>query len=116
MKQRCIKVPKKKGESVRRVLLEFELLDHSLRIASDASYLYLPLSGEPEASELAALPVEAGSELTEFEFEPLERKPTLEELLGFSPRFEVIGDIVLLEEEEEEELEPAGPKGCRSYP
>ncbi|MDD3041426.1 MAG: class I SAM-dependent methyltransferase family protein [Methanosarcinaceae archaeon] len=105
MKQRCIKVPKKKGESVRRVLLEFELLDHSLRIASDASYLYLPLSGEPEASELAALPVEAGSELTEFEFEPLERKPTLEELLGFSPRFEVIGDIVLLEEEE---LEPAG--------
>lgn len=97
MKRQCIKIPKKKGESARRVLLDFELLDNSLKIGSDETFLYLPLSREPLSHELADLPVEA--ELAEFDFEPQEKKPTPGDLLGFNPAYELIGDIALLEDE-----------------
>ncbi len=96
MKRQCIKIPKKKGEPARRVLLDFELLDNSLKIGSDDTVLYLPLSRDPLSHELAGLPVEA--ELAEFDFEPQEKKPTPEDLLGFNPAYELIGDIALLED------------------
>ena len=97
MKRQCIKVPKKEGEPTRRVLLELETLDHSVKIASDEKYLYLPLSRELTPLELKELPEAA--ELAFYEFEVLEVKPTPEDLLGFSPGYEVIGDIALLEDE-----------------
>lgn len=96
MKRQCIKIPKKKGEPARRVLLGLEILDNSLKIGSDETFLYLPLSREPAPEELESLP--EGSELTDFDFEPLEKKPVPEDLLGFSPAYEVIGDIALLED------------------
>lgn len=97
MKRQCIKIPKKKGESARRILLDFELLDNSLKIGSDETFLYLPLSRVPLSHELADLPVEA--KLAEFDFEPQEKKPTPGDLLGFNPAYELIGDIALLEDE-----------------
>jgi tRNA (guanine37-N1)-methyltransferase len=97
MKRQCIKIHKKKGEPARRVLLSFEILDTSLKIGSDETFLYLPLSREPAPEELESLP--EGFELTEYDFEPLEKKPVPEDLLGFSPAYEVIGDIALLEDE-----------------
>jgi len=96
MKRQCIKIPKKKGEPARRVLLDFEILDNSLKIGSDETFLYLPLSREPLSHELAELPAEA--ELADFGFEPQQKKPVPEDLLGFSPAYEVIGDIALLED------------------
>ena len=47
MKRHCIKVPKKKGEPVRRMLLELEILDNSVKIGADEKFLYLPLTREP---------------------------------------------------------------------
>jgi tRNA (guanine37-N1)-methyltransferase len=47
MKRQCIKVPKKKGEPVRRRLLELEILDNSVKISADEAFLYLPLTREP---------------------------------------------------------------------
>lgn len=96
MKRQCIKIPKKKGESARKVLLDFEILDNSLKIGSDETFLYLPLSREPLSHELAELPAEA--ELVDFDFELQQKKPVPEDLLGFSPAYEVIGDIALLED------------------
>ncbi|MCC4770209.1 methyltransferase domain-containing protein [Methanosarcina sp. DH2] len=97
MRRQCIKVPKKKGEPARRVLLGLEILDNSLKIGSDEIFLYLPLSRELVPEEFESLP--EGSELTDFDFEPMEKKPVPEDLLGFSPAYEVIGDIALLEDE-----------------
>lgn len=97
MRRQCIKVPKKKGEPARKVLLSFDILDNSLKIGSDETFLYLPLLREPAREELESLP--EGSELTNFDFEPLEKKPVPEDLLGFSPAYEIIGDIALLEDE-----------------
>lgn len=96
MKRQCIKVPKKEGEPTRRVLLELEILDHSVKIASDETFLYLPLTRELSPAELKGLPEVA--EAAVYEFEVQEVKPTLEGLLGFSPSYEVIGDIALLED------------------
>lgn len=96
MKRQCIKIPKKKGEAARRVLLDFEILDNSLKIGSDETFLYLPFSREPLSHELAGLPAEA--EPAEFDFEAQEKKPTPGDLLGFNPAYELIGDIALLED------------------
>src|SRR5664279_3017955 len=96
MKRQCIKVPKKKGETLRRMLLDLDILDNSLKIGSDESFLYLPLSREPALDELECLPEE--SELVDFDFELQQKKPVPEDLLGFSPVYEVIGDIALLED------------------
>lgn len=96
MKRQCIKIPKKKGESARRVLLDFEILDNTLKIGLDETFLYLPLSREPLSHELVDLPAEA--ELAEFDFEPQEKKRTPADLLGFNPAYELIGDIALLED------------------
>lgn len=96
MKRQCIKVPKKKGETLRRMLLDLDILDNSLKIGSDESFLYLPLSREPALDELECLPEE--SELIDFDFELQRKKPVPEDLLGFSPVYEVIGDIALLED------------------
>jgi tRNA (guanine37-N1)-methyltransferase len=96
MKRRCIKVPKKKGELVRRILLELEILDNSLKIGTDETLLYLPLTREPTPDELSSFPEEI--EFTEFDFELQEKKPVPEDLLGFSPAYEVIGDVALLED------------------
>lgn len=96
MKQKCIKVLKKKGEPVRRILIELDLLDLDVKIASDTRYLFLPLLREPALSELAKIPEEF--ELSDFEFELLEKKPKPEDLLGFTPSYEIIGDIALLED------------------
>ncbi|WP_440954377.1 class I SAM-dependent methyltransferase [Methanosarcina sp. Mfa9] len=97
MKRQCIKVPKKEGEPTRRVLLELEILDHSAKIASDEKYLYLPIIRELPPVELKELPEVA--EIVAYEFEGQDVKPTPEGLLGFSPGYEVIGDIALLEDE-----------------
>lgn len=98
MRRQCIKVPKKKGEPVRRILLELEILDNSVKIGAGQAFLYLPLTREPAPDELQSIPEKI--ELVEFDFEPQEKKPVPEDLLGFSPAYEVIGDIALLEDSE----------------
>ncbi|MDR7665635.1 class I SAM-dependent methyltransferase family protein [Methanosarcina sp. Z-7115] len=96
MKRHCIKVPKNKGEPVRRMLLELEILDNSVKIGTDGKFLYLPLTREPAPDELKVFPDKI--ELTESDFELHEKKPVPEDLLGFSPTYEIIGDIALLED------------------
>jgi tRNA (guanine37-N1)-methyltransferase len=96
MKKQCIKIPKKKGEPVRRILLELEALDKSLKISSDETFLYLPLTRELPQNELEILPEEA--KVIDYDFELQQRKHVPEDLLGFNPSYEVIGDIALLED------------------
>ena len=90
----CVKVPKVQGEPNRRALIEMELLDSSKKIASDGVDLCLPLVREPNDTEKNNF-VDVVFE--EYEFEEHEKAPTLEDLLGFMPHYEVIGDIALIE-------------------
>ena len=90
----CVKVPKVQGEPNRRALIEMELLDSSKKIVSDGVNLFLPLVREPNDVEKRNL---GDVEFLEHEFEEHEKAPTLEDLLGFMPHYEVIGDIALIE-------------------
>ena len=96
MKQQCIQVDKKKGEQVRKVLMEKGALDTSVRIVSDESYIYIPLIS---AVDLMDLPFE-DLQVTEHDFKVHEKPATLESILGHIPRYEVIGNIALLESDE----------------
>ncbi len=96
MNRQCIKVSKQKGEPVRRILLQLEILDNSVKIGSDETFLYLPLIKDLDPDELKTFPEKF--ELIEFDFALQEKKPVPEDLLGFSPAYEVIGDIALLED------------------
>ncbi|WP_406661100.1 class I SAM-dependent methyltransferase family protein [Methanolobus sp. ZRKC3] len=97
MKKDCIKVSKQKGEPVRRLLLELELLDNSAKINSDPGYLYLPLTRIPDDTELELLNENESIELSEADFEEHEGIPRIEDLLENVPHFEIVGDIVLIE-------------------
>ncbi len=90
----CVKVPKRYGEPNRRALIEMELLDSSKKITSDSDHLFIPIVREPNDAEKGNL---VDVEFLEHEFEEHEKAPTLEDLLGFVPHYEVIGDIALIE-------------------
>ncbi|NOR48023.1 MAG: methyltransferase [Methanosarcinaceae archaeon] len=90
----CVKVPKQYGEPNRRALIEMELLDSSKKITSDSDHLFIPIVREPDDAEKGNL---VDVEFLEHEFEEHEKAPTLEDLLGFVPHYEVIGDIALIE-------------------
>jgi tRNA (guanine37-N1)-methyltransferase len=102
MNKDCIRVAKKKGEPIRRQLIELELLDNSAKIVSDQDFLYLPLSRVPDEKELDLLnkakdDSSESIEIQKAEFEEHEGMPKLEELLENVPHFEIIGDIALIE-------------------
>ena len=93
MKKQCVQVDKKKGEQVRKVLMEKGSLDTSVRITSDEQYIYIPLISDADLTELLF----EDALVTEHEFMLHEKPATLEHMLGYMPRYEVIGSIALLE-------------------
>lgn len=98
LKQPCIAIPKKKGEPVRKFLMDLDVLDRFLKIFSEDDELYLPLERELTPEELDGLPEEA--EQVERDFESHEKILTLEDILGFTPAYEIVGDIALIEADE----------------
>lgn len=93
MKKQCVQVDKRKGEQVRKVLMEKELLDITVRIASDEQYIYIPLISDVDLTDLLL----EDAQVTGHEFVLHEKPATLEHMLGYIPRYEVIGSIALLE-------------------
>ncbi|SES70785.1 methyltransferase [Methanococcoides vulcani] len=100
MKCPCIAIPKKKGEPARKFLMELDILDKSLKISSEDGELYIPIERELTPEELDELPEDAKQ--IEREFESHEKILTLEDILGFTPGYEIIGDIALIEADEPE--------------
>jgi tRNA (guanine37-N1)-methyltransferase len=96
------KVRRKDGEKMRKALVEMGHYDRNRKIFSDESSIYLPVL-EIDDSEEASLRKIADFEpiLTEFSLE--ERAPSPEEILGYRPSFEVVGDIALLIDEGDEQ-------------
>jgi len=80
----AVKVPKKEAEETRKRILEFIRKD--LRPSSDENYVYFPVKS-----------LIGGYEIVRRTFRKYELK-SVSEILGYSPPFEVIGDIAILEE------------------
>jgi tRNA (guanine37-N1)-methyltransferase len=97
MLSNCVKVPKNQGENVRRALADSEFIDQRLKVRSDEAYVYIPVIAGISKDILAR--VNSSLILTESDFEENERTRTTEDILGFTPSFEVIGDIAVVAEE-----------------
>ncbi|MDI3502954.1 MAG: tRNA (guanine37-N1)-methyltransferase [Archaeoglobi archaeon] len=80
----AVKVPKKEAESFRQRYRN--IIRSGLKVLSDETHVYFPV----------ASPVE-GYEMLRMEFPRYERR-SVSEILGYSPSFEIIGDIAILEE------------------
>lgn len=101
-----VKVKRSCGELLRRALVDMELFDRSRRIASDEGYVYLPVLPLTEDAQ-ARLRKIADFELIEVELMPEERKLNPEDILGYNPSFEIVGDIAIVEPEDAEEVASA---------
>ena len=101
-----IKVARPKGEVVRRALVELRLLDRGKRIRSTETHILLPILNIDQDS-MNRLRSIADIEVIDEAFQIEERKPNLEDLLGFQPSFEVVGDIAIVEPGRAEEVASA---------
>ncbi|MGA9142099.1 MAG: class I SAM-dependent methyltransferase family protein [Methanocella sp.] len=97
IKNRCVVVPRAEGEVVRRALVEAGLLATSLKIRSDEGRIYLPVV--PGLDDRILSQVAPGRQVSECEFEETERRQSVEELIGFAPSYEIIGDIAVTTED-----------------
>lgn len=100
MKLLAVRVPRQMAENVRRTLQQAGHIHPDAQIRHDGGHILIPVSKKPEIG----LPEEVqegirGGELTliKADFEPKQKKPTLEDMLGFTPTFDVIGDIAVID-------------------
>jgi len=106
-----IKVERKHGERFRRALVQMGAFDRSRRISSDGSFVYLPIlerfdsccSYEPCDRSISGLKEIANFEIIRMDFEIEERILNPEDILGYRPSFEIVGDIALIKDASEEE-------------
>lgn len=89
MESLYIRVPKNEGERTRRGLIELGAVDKNLKIKREDDDVLIPLLRRVEGYE-------AG--IGDFEEVILERSPA--EILGFSPAYEQIGDIAIIDRQQ----------------
>lgn len=91
----CVKADKSRGEEIRQTLKEFKLLRTDAKITSDETFIYLPLIRALTDAEIREI---GDVELLTLDFTILERRKSIEAIVGFKPSYEVIGDIAVLTE------------------
>jgi tRNA (guanine37-N1)-methyltransferase len=98
MKLWALRIPYITAEDIRMVLHHAGYIHPDAQIRRDDTHILIPVIKKPEPDELGALPG-AGENIVviEAEFEPKRKKPSLAEILGFKPNFDVIGDIAIID-------------------
>jgi tRNA (guanine37-N1)-methyltransferase len=88
----CVRVPREEGEATRTTLAEAGVLDDGYGIDLDDGWLYVPVT-DPDAvpGEFAVHP---------HAVEPREGQTTPADLLSFSPTYERLGDVAILDEDD----------------
>jgi tRNA (guanine37-N1)-methyltransferase len=80
------------------MLLQAGHIHPEAQIRRDDEHILIPVTGKPEPDELGVLSgADENISLLETEFEPKRKKPSLEDILGFTPSFDVIGDIAIID-------------------
>ena len=96
MRSYYIEVPKKKGEFYRQLLKEKGNLNLKVKIRVEKDIIGLPIyqkKGIPERFQALT-----------GDFEPLVKRPDFSETLGYHPKYEVIGDIAVVEDPHPEQV------------
>jgi len=101
-----LRVKREHGERMRKALVEGGLLDRSRKIRADETHVYLPVL-DMDAASRTKLEQIAPFEPIQIDFPPEERPATPEDILGYRPSFEVVGDIALVEEADAEAVAAA---------
>lgn len=101
-----VKVKRRCGEQFRRFLVEMNAFDKSRRICSDESYVYLPtrMLDEQEMDRLRSI---SDFDLVKMDFCDEKQSLCPEDLLGFRPSFEAVGDIAIVEDDRAEQVASA---------
>ncbi len=84
-----IRVPKQSGEQIRRKLIERGVLYKNLKIKREGDFLLIPV-----------LSLIEGYEAGIGDFEEIITEPKAADILGFSPAYEQIGDIAIIDRHE----------------
>jgi len=103
---KCLKVAKKEGERVRKILLENNLLNKDYKIDRDSNYLYIPINTE-NYSLLNSL-IDGEFEIVDRDLKKIIKKPSFREILEERYRelvdkkllalgYDVVGDLVILQ-------------------
>jgi tRNA (guanine37-N1)-methyltransferase len=92
MESPCVRVDREAGERTRRQLAERELVDRTREITVDDGRLYIPVTD----------PAGVPAELSVVDRETPEREPPSvpDDFLDFTPTYERLGDLVLLDEDD----------------
>jgi len=101
-----LRVRREYGERLRKALVESGLLDRSRKIRSDETHVYLPVLDMDTASR-NNLEQTAAFEPVQIDFQPEEQPATPEDILGYRPSFEVVGDIAMVEDADAEAVAAA---------
>jgi tRNA (guanine37-N1)-methyltransferase len=108
-----IKVQKSRGEEFRKAIVELGAFDRGYKIRSDESYVYLPVQEINQLLETRLGRISKFEKLL-IKFDQEERNPGPEELLGFRPSYEVVGDIAIVEDVDSERVASAIISTCKS--
>jgi tRNA (guanine37-N1)-methyltransferase len=106
MESPCVRVARESGERTRRRLAERELVDRTREIVVDDDRLYVPVT-DPDA---------VPAEFSVVDRETPEREPQTVpgDFLDFTPTYERLGDLVLLDEDDPERAQAGAKAVMRS--
>ncbi|WP_456418348.1 tRNA (guanine(37)-N1)-methyltransferase Trm5b [Methanocaldococcus infernus] len=102
---KCIKVEKKRGEEVRKILVSNDLLNKEYKIDRDEKYLYIPIK---EVNEALLNSLIKDVEVVERELEKVKKKKSFRDVIEERYRelvdkkllalgYDIIGDLVILQ-------------------
>jgi len=94
---KCVKVPLKKLNDVRKELMEKELMRMDYRIKAETDYGYIPIKEDIDEYEIVDIELEELNTHPHNFSELLEDKLTDKEIEDLKTSFDTIGDIVILE-------------------
>ncbi len=83
-------VSTKHAEVALRRLIELHLLHSYAKVHRAGHYIYLPLVSAPDDALLPPYKIDS------FDFEELPQRRTIKHILGYTPSFDVIGDVAIL--------------------
>jgi tRNA (guanine37-N1)-methyltransferase len=88
----CVRVRPREGETTRQALSAAEVLDEDYEITVEDGWLYVPVT-DREAEPLAEYTV------VDRDVPPREEQTLPDDLLGFAPSYERIGDVAVIDED-----------------
>jgi tRNA (guanine37-N1)-methyltransferase len=90
MESLCIRVPKKEGEKTRKKLTEIGVIDKNFKIRPEKDHLLIPVVRPVDGYDI---------ENADFDLQKIELSPA--ENLGYTPAYEQIGEIIIIDRHEQ---------------